>query len=184
MPTAWALRLLEAIRILGLRPSAILSGIDIRAVREGPADPPDRDDTVSSAQPLRRCKALRILDHRELSRGLRHPRSNGILFNHEGPARETFVTRKITRAVAAMDVAGKRGCTWGTWAPRGIGVTRATRRHVEDVATSEPDDYVLRRVKGPLRAGVRGGSICMRGKNNRVERDRNQRDRKGGQVRT
>ena len=29
--------------------------------------------------------------------------SNGILFNHEGPLRgETFVTRKITRAVAAM----------------------------------------------------------------------------------
>ena len=29
--------------------------------------------------------------------------SNGILFNHEGPTRgETFVTRKITRAVAAI----------------------------------------------------------------------------------
>jgi GDPmannose 4,6-dehydratase len=31
--------------------------------------------------------------------------SNGILFNHEGPMRgETFVTRKITRAVAAIDL--------------------------------------------------------------------------------
>jgi GDPmannose 4,6-dehydratase len=31
--------------------------------------------------------------------------SNGILFNHEGPTRgETFVTRKITRAVAAIDL--------------------------------------------------------------------------------
>jgi len=31
--------------------------------------------------------------------------SNGILFNHEGPTRgETFVTRKITRAVAAMEL--------------------------------------------------------------------------------
>jgi GDPmannose 4,6-dehydratase len=30
--------------------------------------------------------------------------SNGILFNHEGPMRgETFVTRKITRAVAAIE---------------------------------------------------------------------------------
>ena len=30
--------------------------------------------------------------------------SNGILFNHEGPTRgETFVTRKITRAVAAIE---------------------------------------------------------------------------------
>src|SRR5262249_37156689 len=34
--------------------------------------------------------------------------SNGILFNHEGPTRgETFVTRKITRAVAAI-AAGKQ----------------------------------------------------------------------------
>ena len=31
--------------------------------------------------------------------------SNGILFNHEGPTRgETFVTRKITRAVAAIEL--------------------------------------------------------------------------------
>ena len=31
--------------------------------------------------------------------------SNGILFNHEGPMRgETFVTRKITRAVAAIEL--------------------------------------------------------------------------------
>ena len=30
--------------------------------------------------------------------------SNGILFNHESPIRgETFVTRKITRAVAAIE---------------------------------------------------------------------------------
>jgi GDPmannose 4,6-dehydratase len=29
--------------------------------------------------------------------------SSGILFNHEGPTRgETFITRKITRAVAAI----------------------------------------------------------------------------------
>ena len=31
--------------------------------------------------------------------------SNGILFNHEGPTRgETFVTRKITRGVAAIEL--------------------------------------------------------------------------------
>ena len=31
--------------------------------------------------------------------------SNGILFNHESPRRgETFVTRKITRAVAAIEL--------------------------------------------------------------------------------
>src|SRR5208282_109409 len=35
--------------------------------------------------------------------------SNGILFNHEGPTRgETFVTRKITRAVAAIALGRQR----------------------------------------------------------------------------
>ena len=34
--------------------------------------------------------------------------SNGILFNHESPVRgETFVTRKITRAAAAIKLDGK-----------------------------------------------------------------------------
>ena len=54
--------------------------------------------------------------------------SNGILFNHEGPTRgETFVTRKITRGVAAIThgrqaraVSGKSRCY------RATGATRAT----------------------------------------------------------
>ena len=38
--------------------------------------------------------------------------SNGILFNHESPIRgETFVTRKITRAVASIE-AGKQDCLY------------------------------------------------------------------------
>ena len=38
--------------------------------------------------------------------------SNGILFNHEGPTRgETFVTRKITRAIAAIR-AGRQDCVY------------------------------------------------------------------------
>ena len=38
--------------------------------------------------------------------------SNGILFNHEGPTRgETFITRKVTRAVAAI-LAGKQDCLY------------------------------------------------------------------------
>ena len=38
--------------------------------------------------------------------------SNGILFNHEGPRRgETFVTRKITQAAAAIHL-GKQDCLY------------------------------------------------------------------------
>ena len=50
---------------------------------------------------------------------------NGILFNHESPRRgETFVTRKITRAVARIAPASKTSSTSGTSMPSATGVTR------------------------------------------------------------
>jgi GDPmannose 4,6-dehydratase len=72
--------------------------------------------------------------------------SNGILFNHESPRRgETFVTRKITRAVAAI-IAGKQDKLylgnlnafrdWG-YAPEYVeGMWRMLQQ-------DRPDDYVL-----------------------------------------
>ena len=71
-----------------------------RDVRREPAAA-ERGHAVLPAQPLRRGEGLRLLDHQELPRGLRHVRRQRHLFNHESPRRgETFVTRKITRAVA------------------------------------------------------------------------------------
>jgi GDPmannose 4,6-dehydratase len=72
--------------------------------------------------------------------------SNGILFNHESPRRgETFVTRKITRAVAAI-VAGKQQKLylgnlqarrdWG-YAPEYVHGMWRMLQH------DHPDDYVL-----------------------------------------
>jgi GDPmannose 4,6-dehydratase len=72
--------------------------------------------------------------------------SNGILFNHESPLRgETFVTRKITRAVAAIEH-GLQDCLY-------LGNLDALRDwgHARDyvegmwrmVQQPEPDDYVL-----------------------------------------
>ncbi len=72
--------------------------------------------------------------------------SNGILFNHEGPTRgETFVTRKITRAVAAMEM-GKQDRLflgnldakrdWGHAKDYVEGMWRILQQHA-------PDDYVL-----------------------------------------
>lgn len=72
--------------------------------------------------------------------------SNGILFNHEGQTRgETFVTRKITRAVASI-VHGLQDRVW-------LGNLNARRDwgHVRDyvdgmwriVNHGRPDDYVL-----------------------------------------
>ncbi|MDA9009199.1 GDP-mannose 4,6-dehydratase [Alphaproteobacteria bacterium] len=72
--------------------------------------------------------------------------SNGILFNHESPIRgETFVTRKITRAVAAIET-GTQDCLY-------LGNLDSQRDwgHAKDyvegmwrmVQQKEPDDYVL-----------------------------------------
>ena len=72
--------------------------------------------------------------------------SNGILFNHEGPTRgETFVTRKITRAVAAIELGHQSKLFLGNLdARRDWG---HARDFVEGmwliVQQPHPDDYVL-----------------------------------------
>ena len=72
--------------------------------------------------------------------------SNGILFNHESPTRgETFVTRKITRAVAAIKLGLQDRLYLGNLdAKRDWG---HARDYVEGMwrmlQQDEPDDYVL-----------------------------------------
>ena len=72
--------------------------------------------------------------------------SNGILFNHEGPSRgETFVTRKITRSVAAIELGLEEKLYLGNLsAERDWG---HARDYVEGMwlilQQPEPDDYVL-----------------------------------------
>ncbi|MGC2855613.1 GDP-mannose 4,6-dehydratase [Novispirillum sp. DQ9] len=72
--------------------------------------------------------------------------SNGILFNHESPIRgETFVTRKITRAVAAIELGMQDTLYLGNLdAKRDWG---HARDYVEGmwriVQQDKPDDYVL-----------------------------------------
>src|ERR1700756_3857070 len=72
--------------------------------------------------------------------------SNGILFNHESPIRgETFVTRKITRAVAAIELGLQKRLYLGNInAKRDWG---HARDYVEGMwrilQQDEPDDYVL-----------------------------------------
>ncbi|WP_349371475.1 GDP-mannose 4,6-dehydratase [Salinarimonas sp.] len=72
--------------------------------------------------------------------------SNGILFNHESPIRgETFVTRKVSRAVAAIHL-GMQECLYigNLDAKRDWG---HAREYVEGMwrilQQDEPDDYVL-----------------------------------------
>ncbi len=50
---------------------------------------------------------------------------NGILFNHESPRRgETFVTRKITRAIANIAQGLSPACISATWTRCATGVMR------------------------------------------------------------
>src|SRR5580692_10823622 len=72
--------------------------------------------------------------------------SNGILFNHESPIRgETFVTRKITRAVAAMHLGYQNELFLGNLDSRRD--WGHARDYVEGMwrimQHSEPDDFVL-----------------------------------------
>ncbi len=100
------LRLLEAIR---------KSGIEARFYQAsssemfGSAKPPQSEATVFQPQsPYAAAKVYAYWITRNYREGYQLFASNGILFNHESPRRgETFVTRKITRALASI-IAGKQ----------------------------------------------------------------------------
>ena len=97
------LRLLEAIRILGMENETRFYQASTSELY-GNAKPPQNEATPF--QPRSPYAAAKLygywitVNYRE-AYGMHA--SNGILFNHESPTRgETFVTRKITRAVAAI----------------------------------------------------------------------------------
>ncbi len=72
--------------------------------------------------------------------------SNGILFNHEGPTRgETFVTRKITRAVAAIELGMQQHLHLGNLnSKRDWGHARDYVEGMYRILQQDaPDDYVL-----------------------------------------
>jgi len=99
-------RILEAIR---------RSGVETRFYQAstselfGSAKPPQSEATPFEPQsPYAAAKAYAFYMTRNYRDGYNMFACNGILFNHESPRRgETFVTRKITRALAAI-LAGKQ----------------------------------------------------------------------------
>jgi len=99
-----ALRMLEAIRILKLEDKVRFYQASTSELY-GDAPAPQNEDTgfrPRSPYGAAKLYAYWITVNYRQSYGLHA--SNGILFNHEGPTRgETFVTRKITRAVAAIE---------------------------------------------------------------------------------
>src|SRR3954464_11469719 len=98
------LRLLEAIRILGLEKTTRFYQASTSEIFGKVQETPQRETTpFYPRSPYGAAKVYAYwitVNYRE-AYGMHA--SNGILFNHESPLRgETFVTRKITRAVAAI----------------------------------------------------------------------------------
>ena len=99
------LRLLEAIRILGLQDKTRFYQASTSELYGLVQETPQRETTPfypRSPYAAAKLYAYWITVNYREAYGMHA--SNGILFNHESPLRgETFVTRKITRAVAAIE---------------------------------------------------------------------------------
>ena len=141
------LRLLEAIRILGMEKSARFYQASTSELYGKVQEVPQRETTpFYPRSPYGAAKLYAYwmtVNYRE-AYGMHA--SNGILFNHESPTRgETFVTRKITRAVAAI--------TFGVQDKLYLGNLDARRDwgHARDYVEGmwmmlqqpEPDDYMI-----------------------------------------
>jgi GDPmannose 4,6-dehydratase len=142
-----ALRLLEAIRILNLRDRTRFYQASTSELYGLVQEVPQRESTPfypRSPYAAAKLYAYWITVNYREAYGLHA--SNGILFNHESPLRgETFVTRKITRAVASIALGQQSSLYLGNLdAKRDWG---HARDYVDGiyriVQQDEPDDFVL-----------------------------------------
>ncbi|WP_276199190.1 GDP-mannose 4,6-dehydratase [Chelatococcus sp. XZ-Ab1] len=141
------LRLLEAIRLLKLEGKTRFYQASTSELYGKVQETPQRETTPfypRSPYAAAKLYAYWITVNYREAYGMHA--SNGILFNHESPIRgETFVTRKITRAVAAIECGLQEALYLGNLdAKRDWG---HARDYVEGmwriVQQDTPDDYVL-----------------------------------------
>jgi GDPmannose 4,6-dehydratase len=141
------LRMLEAIRILGMTDSVRFYQASTSELYGLVQEVPQKETTPfypRSPYAAAKLYAYWITVNYREAYGIHA--SNGILFNHEGPTRgETFVTRKITRAVAAIKLRRQDRLyignldtlrDWGHARDYVEGMWRIVQHHA-------PDDYVL-----------------------------------------
>jgi GDPmannose 4,6-dehydratase len=142
-----ALRILEAIRILGLTAKARFYQASTSELYGKVQETPQSEETPfypRSPYGVAKLYAYWITVNYREAYGIHA--SNGILFNHESPIRgETFVTRKITRAVAAIHLGVQKRLYIGNLdSHRDWG---HARDYVEGMwrmmQQEEPGDYVL-----------------------------------------
>lgn len=141
------LRLLEAIRILGIKKQVKFYQASTSELYGKVVETPQSETTPfypRSPYAVAKLYAFWIVKNYREAYGMYA--CNGILFNHESPLRgETFVTRKITRAVSKIKLGLQKKLFLGNLdAKRDWG-------HAEDyvygmwqmMQQDEPDDYVL-----------------------------------------
>lgn len=138
------IRLLEAVRLSGVRPKFYQAS---SSELYGATPPPQNEETpFYPRSPYGAAKLYSYWITKNYREAYDMFAVNGILFNHESPRRgETFVTRKITRAVAAIK-AGQQDHLymgnldavrdWGYAAEYVEGMWRMLQ-------VDEPEDYVL-----------------------------------------
>jgi GDPmannose 4,6-dehydratase len=98
------LRLLEAIRILGMGDRVRFYQASTSELYGNAPSPQSEATPFAPRSPYGVAKLYAYWITVNYREAYGFHSSNGILFNHEGPIRgETFVTRKITRAVAAIE---------------------------------------------------------------------------------
>lgn len=140
------LRLLEAIRILKMSDTVRFYQASTSELYGSTPPPQDENTPFHPRSPYAAAKLYGYWITVNYREAYGFHASNGILFNHEGPTRgETFVTRKITRAVASIEL--------GLQDKLYLGNLDATRDwgHARDYVDGmwrilqqpNPDDYVL-----------------------------------------
>ena len=141
------LRMLEAIRILGMEKKVRFYQASTSELYGGVYKEPQNEATpFYPRSPYAAAKLYAYWITVNYREAYSMHASNGILFNHEGPTRgETFVTRKITRAVAAIECGQQDKLYLGNLdARRDWG---HARDYVEGMwlmlQQEEPSDYVL-----------------------------------------
>ena len=141
------LRLLEAIRILDMKDRVRFYQASTSELFGEVAETPQRETTPfrpRSPYAVAKLYGYWITVNYRQAYGMHA--SNGILFNHESPLRgETFVSRKITRAVAAIQLGLQKTLYLGNLdARRDWG---HARDYVEGMwlmlQQDQPDDYVM-----------------------------------------
>jgi GDPmannose 4,6-dehydratase len=142
-----ALRILEAIRILGLVDKSRFYQASTSELYGKVQETPQRETTPfypRSPYGVAKLYAYWITVNYREAYGMHA--SNGILFNHESPIRgETFVTRKITRAVASIHLGVQKTLYIGNLdSKRDWGHARDYVEGMWRILQQDtPDDYVL-----------------------------------------